>query len=273
MIDPQEQWCIQIDVTNVCPRQCSNCTRLTAHHCERFTMDPEYFAQAVAVLADFPTTSPPTVIAKHKVVGIIGGEPLWHPQFAALAKMMRELIPNRENRGLWTGLMWQHNRHEETIREVFGFVNNNLHTTECLHSPVLVAIEEVVTDRQQMWDLISDCWLQRLWSGTITPKGFFFCEVAGAMDMLFDGPGGLPVEEGCWRRPLEDFRGQIERWCPRCGVPLNLKGRRDREEIDDISQGNLNLLPMSPRVLAGQYTIFDPRGQHETVEQPWRYLQ
>lgn len=272
MIDPQRQWAIQIEVTNACNRACSNCTRFVGHLRRQFHVTLDQFAIAVDALKDFPAWSTPTDRVAHKVIGMIGGEPLLHPQFAALAAIMAEAIPVREHRGLWTGLEWQKTVYADLIRHTFGYVNNNQHDQECRHSPILVAVADVVEDVRRQKKLIEQCWLQEMWSATITPKGFFFCEVAGAMDLLFDGPGGLPVEPGCWRRPLADFQEQIDRWCWRCGVPLNLAGRLDSECVDDLSPTNLAALEKSPRVQAGRYEL------HLTLDTtvtptPWRYLQ
>lgn len=230
------------------------------------------YRQAVCALRDFPTHSPPSITVKHKCVGMIGGEPMIHPDFEELVKIAVETIPVRENRGLWTGLSWHTTQYASLIRESFGYVNNNRHDSECLHSPILVATKDVIPDRQEMWRAISRCWLQEKWSGTITAKGLFFCEVAGMLDMLFGGPGGLPVEPGCWRRPLTDFDQQIKRWCPMCGIPLNLVGRRDRDGIDDVSESNLLLLRRlrSPRVEAGRFERY--QGDRPEDPHPWNYL-
>lgn len=273
MIDIQNQWALQIDVTNVCNRACSNCTRFVGHHRKPYFMDLDAFESAVEALRDFPTDSPPFQHPTHrvanKVVGIIGGEPLMHPRFEQLASAMAAVIPDRRHRGLWTGLPWRRTKHAELIEDVFGYVNNNTHSTKVLHSPVLVAIKDVIPNPVERWKLIDGCWLQRTWSGAITPKGLFFCEVAAAMDMLFDGPGGLPVEPGCWRRPLKDFQEQIRTWCDRCGVPLNLEGRLDRENRDDVSPSNLKQLQDSPRIQAGDFVPFV---QIEKTAEPWRYM-
>ena len=53
----------------------------------------------------------------------------------------------------------------------------------------------------EKWIKLRDkCWIQNLWSASITPKGAFFCEVAAAMDMTLNGPGGWPIEPGWWKR-------------------------------------------------------------------------
>ncbi len=273
MIPPREQWCIQIEVTNVCPKQCSNCTRLLRHTNNSFIMDTRTVSKCIEAAKDFPTKSPTSKSAPYKLIGIMGGEPLCHPAFQAVVSRLANVIP-KEHRGLWTGLVWQATRHASTIKEVFDlqFVHNNLHTTPCHHSPILVAVQDVIADPTERQQVIDHCWLQQRWASSFSPKGYFFCEVAAAFDWVFDGPGGLPIEPGCWDRPLEDFRSQINEWCPRCGIPLQLKGRLDSEGVDDISQSNLEALQHSPRVQQGKYMLYVP-GNQTTTDKPWRYLQ
>jgi hypothetical protein len=203
------------------------------------------------------------------MVGVIGGEPLMHPEFKGLCEIMADAVPKRRNRGLWTGLPWQSTGYASLIKDTYGHVHKNLHNTECRHSPVLVAVRDAVPDERERQELIKQCWVQNRWCGTVTPKGLFFCEVAGAMDWVMQGPGGLPIEPGCWQRPLGDFQEQIDRWCPGCGLPLNLRGRLDYEEMDDISQSNLEALEDSPRIKAGRYVPYtSPLAACLT---PWRY--
>jgi len=246
-----------------------------------FYMTVQEFSHAIASLRGFLTDSdtdggndsgkPP----RQKVIGMIGGEPLLHPQFATLAQIMLELIPNRQQRGLWTALDWRKTKHADIIRDTFGYINENRHDTPCKHSPVLVSISDVVAEKAERDRLIDNCWLQRVWSGAVTPRGFFFCEVAGAMDTVFGGPGGKPVDEHCWQRPLSDFQDQIDMWCSRCGIPLNLQGRIDAEEVDDVSASNLEALKSigSPRINGGKYVPFDRDGPLVTTDCPWRYKQ
>jgi hypothetical protein len=279
MIPPREQWCIQIDVTNACPRACSNCTRLAAHARAPFFMTVDGFARAVEAVRDFPAESPPDAHGRRKLIGLIGGEPLVHPQFAELCRIMAGAIPARGRRGLWTGLRWAGHAHRAIVRRTFGYVNQNLHTSPCVHQPVLVAIRDVIRQPSRMWELIDACELQRKWSSAITPKGFFFCEVAAAMDLVFEGPGGLAIEPGCWRHDLARCQEQIERWCPQCGVCLPLAGRRDSEGVDDISRSNLDALRElgSPRVKRGDYVLFDPsrydEREHRAGWRPLDYLE
>ena len=270
MIDPQNQWCIQIDVTNHCSRQCSNCTHLVGH-APIWYMNPDQFYAALTALSSFPPESPPAHHTSRKLVGIIGGEPLLNPYFNEFASMTAELIPH-EYRGLWTGLLWKKTAHAALIEQTFPEhgIHCNQHDRVCYHTPVLVASADLITDPAERARLIDNCWLQRMWSSSITPKGFFFCEVAASMDATFDGPGGLPVEPDCWKRPITDFQSQIDRWCHRCGVPLNLKGRPATDTIDDITPTNLSCLPNSPKCQKGLFEIFD-ESDPQTSCQPWIY--
>jgi len=252
-------------------------------------MDPTTFRVACKALREF-VEQPPDRNGRRRVVGMIGGEPLHHPEFRRLVGIMRDVFPDASKVGLWTSeTPKSHNwpyverllglRPTTTVYPVGrgegGYLNWNRHDSECYHQPVLVGIQDVIDDEETMWELIESCPLQEEWSGTITPKGFFFCEVAGAMDLAFDGPGGMPVNCGCWKHDLADYREQIERWCPRCGVCLPLKGRRDTDRLDDISDRNANDLAKlgSPRVLDGGIVRFDA-SKREPPEHwaPLRYL-
>jgi hypothetical protein len=235
-------------------------------------MSLDVFEKAALALKDFPTESPPPTTVKNKIVGILGGEPLIHPRFREICILFEEIIPYRDNRGLWTGLKWERSKYAEIIKKVFGYINNNRHETECKHSPILVSIESQIKDEEERKKLIDKCWLQEMWSGTITPKGFFFCEVAANFDLLMEGPGGLPIEPRCWERPLSDFQYQIDFACNKCGIPMQLEGRHDYENIDDISGDNLERIQSSVRLTKGRYEIYKGR-KGGGDKQPWKYLQ
>ena len=249
MIALAQMQIIQIDVTNACPNRCSNCTRLVGHHRTPFFMDMDTFRRAVDSLADFPG-----------MVGMIGGEPLVHPQFAAMAEYLAAAIPEKKRRGLWSTVPPVLGRKYGTlIREAFGNFYFNDHSLDrILHQPVLTAARELVPDAREMWRLIDDCWVQKYWSASITPKGAFFCEVAASFDMLFDGPGGWPIEPGWWKRTPDDYAEQKERACPRCGCAVPLPRRPSAEGIDDVSPGNLEALAAigSPKVAAGRVAVY-----------------
>ena len=247
MIPLYQMKIIQIDITNACINKCSNCTRMIGHHKKPFYMDLETYKRAVDSLVDFPG-----------MVGMIGGEPLLHPDFPEMAHYLAERITDKKRRGLWSTIP-KGAKHGAVIKEVFGNLFLNDHTINGIkHQPILVAAQDVVQDADKMWSLIDNCWVQTLWSASITPKGAFFCEVAAALDMLFDGPGGWPVEPGWWKREPEDFADQKNRWCPGCGCAIPLPRRSSIEEIDDVSPSNLERLRQihSPKVRDGRIEVF-----------------
>jgi hypothetical protein len=312
MIPPSQQWALQIDVTNACHLHCSNCTRLLDHARRRFFMAPDCFERAVRAVKDFPAESEPCPKGRRKVVGIIGGEPLLHPEFPTLVDIMIQEIPQLYYRGLWTSKDWKTGSHPKwgpyrpqverligvnptskihgpSASHATGFLNWNMHlpSMNVHHQPLLAASQDLVADERERWALIEQCWVQRDWSGTCTPKGFFFCEVAGHFDLLFDGPGGKPLEPGAWRgdlyfetdaagvrRPHGHFADQVRQWCTRCGASVPQAGRRDAENTDDVSPSNLIPLQAlrSPRIARGDYVLHtDPLAPSERWN-PKKYI-
>jgi hypothetical protein len=210
MISPAQQKIIQIELTNACPCKCSNCTRFTSHVRRPFFMEFSTFCRAVDSMVDFPG-----------MVGIMGGEPTIHPDFEYFAAYYANRIgpPSRSRaarqpirnfnrhrnaqlsdvgvkRGLWTSLGEKYYEHYELIQEVFDYQCINDHGNQGLHQALLISRESLGIPDDQWSRLRDQCWVQNLWSAAVNPKGAFFCEVAAALDMLFDGPGGWPVEPG-----------------------------------------------------------------------------
>jgi hypothetical protein len=216
MIPIRDTWCAHVEVTNRCPHRCPYCTRYTRHLREDqlFDLTLEQIERALLSLKDKPG-----------LIGIMGGEPIRHPQFVEICQLIQRLIP-KQRMHLWTsgGPSW--NAVKDVVGQTFGHLAYNEHNSAqrnvCLHQPLTVAVGEVVADPQLRQELIDDCWVQRLWCPSITHKGAFFCEVAAALDTLLDGPGGYPVEPGWWERKPADFQDQVERYCQQCGmcVPL-----------------------------------------------------
>jgi hypothetical protein len=235
---------IVIDITNACPNRCSNCTRFCGHRPPYFfTFDQ--FKAAIDSMAGFPN-----------MVGFCGGEPLMHRGFQDFCLYAQTRFP-KEQLGLWTCFPKGFEHHREVICDTFGHLFLNDHTRlDVLHAPILVAAEEVIPDRQQMFLATERCWLQECWSACISPKGAFFCEVAAHLAVLFDGPAGWPVESGWWLRLPKHYREQREEWCPKCGVALPLPRRPDFDGRDDISPGNLERLrTISGKIIAGHYVV------------------
>ena len=248
MKSPADQKVIQIDITNACSHKCSNCTRFCGHHTKPFMMDFQTFKRAVDSLVDFPG-----------MVGIMGGEPTLHPEFDRFVEYYasrigkksrskrgcepivdfseyrtRELSEVRGRRGLWSSLGKGYYKHFELIQEVFDYQCINDHVNPGLHQGLLISRKDLGISDEEWVPMRDACWIQNLWSSTVTPKGAFFCEVAGALDMLFDGPGGWDVNSEWWKKTPAEFGEQLK-WCELCGAALQVPRREAREEVDDIS--------------------------------------
>lgn len=239
---------IQIDVTNACIHRCSNCTRFCGHHQKDFYMDFETFKKAVDSLEEYKGC-----------VGMIGGEPTLHPEFEKFADYLKSkrlekdeikgrepiydmqsyilsnLTAFHENRtGLWSSLNRQYYKHFETIQNSFGSQNLNDHDNKCEHQALLMPRKELGIPDDEWIKKRDACWIQNTWSATITPKGAFFCEVAGALDMLFNGPGGWEVTKDWWKKDVKDYEDQLH-WCELCSGCLDVPQRVSNDERDDIT--------------------------------------
>ena len=246
---------IQIEITNACVHQCANCTRLVGHTKKPFFMEIDFFKKAVDSLIDYP-----------KMIGIMGGEPLLHPKFPEMAAYLKSKVPDKIRCGLWSTLPKGKEEYGQIIADVFGNVLLNDHTLGNLyHSPVLVAAKDIVADEFQMWYLIDKCWIQNCWSASINPKGAFFCEVAAASDVVFEGQGGWQVSPGWWKKTPKDYVEQMKQYCVNCSAALPLHARIDTDETDDISKSNLERLIKlgSPKIKKGKYSIYN-KGERDS---------
>ena len=270
MKSPKDQLIIQIDITNACIHKCSNCTRFCGHHPKTFFMDFETFKNAVDSLDGY-----------EGCVGVIGGEPTLHPEFEKFAdyikeKRIKHSIKNtrepivdmqsyilehftdfhKSKAGLWSSLNKSYYKHFETINDSFEAQNCNDHNNTCLHQALLMSRKDLGIDDEEWVVKRDNCWIQNTWSSTITPKGAFFCEVAGALDMLFNGPGGWDVKPGWWKREPKDFTDQLH-WCELCSGCLDVPKRLSNDGKDDISETMAEKLITigSPKMKNGLYVI------------------
>ncbi len=225
--------CIQIEITNHCNMRCQNCSRFIGHYSQPYFMKLKDVEIALQSLEGFKG-----------IVGVMGGEPTLHPFFKEICELYQEYIP-KEKRGLWTnGAQWK--EHEEIIRETFTKENilYNAHDYEYVgqHQPLLIASEEIIKDELLRKELIDNCWLQARWSPSINPNGAFFCEVAAAMDRLFDLGGGWKVEKGWWDKEPKDFQDQVKLYCSKCSIciPFDNHVYNSKKQLATI--GNIELL-------------------------------
>jgi len=256
---------VQIEITNACVNQCANCTRCVGHHPKPFFMDATMVVKILESLKGFQV-----------MMGIMGGEPTLHSQFYEICKLLQNYIP-KERRGLWTsGYRWEKNK--DTILETFpkeNIVYNEHSTAGGTHQPLLVAMKEIVKDKKLRQELKDNCWIQRRWETcSVTPYGIYFCEVAGALDILFnEGKNAIPITDGWWKN-TELFKKQYK-ICDNCGAPVPIGGMSDRATFDLISKGNLKKLKKlgSPKVLNNNYATYDRKWDKEQIiskSQDWQ---
>jgi len=248
---------LQIWVTRACDKSCFNCTQGSNLSGNPGMITLEQFEQACISLKDY-----------FGVVGVFGGNPALHPEFETLCDILSKHIPS-PRRGLWCN---HPKGHGQKMRETFNpsVSNLNVHLDETAyqefkrdwpesrpfgldkdsrHSPVYVAMKDVIEDESERWKLISSCDINHHWSAMIGVfrgelRGYF-CEIAGAQAMLHqnepDYPDlGVAVEPGWWKRHMQDpeFSSQVRFHCHRCGVPL--RGHGELAQSDQgISQTSL----------------------------------
>ncbi|MCR4746121.1 MAG: radical SAM protein [Lachnospiraceae bacterium] len=286
MRSPQDMQIILIDITNACNERCSNCTRFCGNHRKNFFMSFETFKRAVDSMQGF-----------EGLVALIGGEPTLHPEFARFAEYLQNVYgknpgstrlayPQREfikellhqefddhrlheypdghktferwGPGLYSNMSSTYRKYQELCADTFYVQFLNDHKNPSFHQPALIARKDLGISDEEWIPMRDACWLQGAWSATITPKGAFFCEIAAALDMLFDGPGGWPIEHGWWKRKPEDFGEQLK-WCEYCGFAINTFMRESADEIDDVSPSMYRKLEEigSPRLKSGRTHIVE----------------
>jgi hypothetical protein len=263
---------VMIDITNACHKSCSNCTRFCGEHPQPFFMEVDTFRKAVDSMAGFPG-----------IVGIVGGEPTLHPRFAEMidyyasqiaeprpAAFLRPPTTSFQNysrmvkymrgrrRGLFSSLGAGYYKHFEQIQDVFPYQSLNDHQTVNTHQAILVTRKELGIPDEEWLKLRDNCWIQNLWSATISPKGAFFCEIAASLDMLFDGPGGWPIEPGWWKRTPGEFGEQLN-WCEMCSVALKVPTMDAGEETDIVSPVMLEKLKRvnGPKIRNQKFAVLD----------------
>lgn len=230
MVPIYKNWCIQIDITNYCHLSCLYCSRYNRHlrRDQRKHMSIEQFCGALDSLKEWPTR-----------IGIIGGEPLLHPEFERFCYEIQKRYP-KEKMGLWTSGTNKLQGLTPLILETFAMVAYNQHTPEqmevCKHQPLTVAIKEVVPDEKLRKTLIDDCWVQRDWCATINHFGAYFCEVAAAQDVLLnEGVNAWKVTPGWWNKIPEQFQDQVCKFCDNCGMAIPMERELIKKKTEKFS--------------------------------------
>lgn len=299
MKSPRHMRIIEIDITNACDKRCSNCTRLCGHQKKPFFMDFDTFRRAVDSLDGY-----------QGIRSIMGGEPTLHPEFERFIRYLGSKFPKRENPlvypqkdfikkihqvelenfqmiddgveridivgpGMFSNMGRTYKNHYEIISDILPFQGLNDHLNPIYHQTALITRKELGIPDEEWIPMRDKCWIQNEWSAGITPKGCFFCEVAGVLDMLLDGPGGWPIEPGWWKRTPDQFSDQLH-WCEICGFALSTFTRDSAEEIDDMSPEWYERLKAinSPKLASGRTNIIkieDGKISEESMKENKRF--
>ena len=241
-------WLSHIDITNHCGKNCVYCTRYDRHlsPLKKYHMSIGEFSVAVYSYIGWPNK-----------IGIMGGEPLLHPEFDLLCEILLLSFPKKKN-VLFTAIDPERAKWRESIQETFGCIEYHPHTkdqeSKWEHQPITIAISDVVKDRTLRDALIDDCWVQRKWCPTVTNDGAYFCEVAASLGKLL-GTKGWPVTPEWWKTKPEDF-GYQKALCQLCGmaIPMSRQSMSNKKEL--ISPKFMKLL-FNLQYPVGDYEIFD----------------
>ena len=264
MRPPRDMDIIEIELTNSCVHRCSNCTRFCGHHAKPFFMSFDTFKRAVDSMDGFngtlslmggePTLHPeferfarylhehlpaekrkrdnPCIYPQKDLMRTVGVQNIRNMQHFPTSSGGSKTCVN--GAGTFSSMGASFMKNYEIIQDTLKFEGLNDHSNAMYHQPILISRKELGISDEEWHKLRDNCWINQQWSASITPKGAFFCEIAGALDMLFDGPGGLPIEPGWWKRDIEEFGDQLK-WCEMCGMALHTYSRDANEEMDDIS--------------------------------------
>jgi len=242
---------IVIDITNICHNQCSNCTRLIGNYPKNklYSMDLDYFEKAIISVKDYPG-----------IIGILGGEPTLHTEFIQICKIIRRHLPKNKVFLCTAKKIDLDFHYYHTIIHTFGKIfyddkdNNSFD-----HQPILISSFELDPNIDPE-NIIRKCWNTETCGACITNRGAWFCEVAGSLSNLLDGPDGLDVIPGWWKLDYSHFRNNMNWACKNCGLSLDLGYRNPKEEIDDISPGIFEKIKKSsPKIKQKKYKIFEKK--------------
>lgn len=255
--------------------------RFCGHYQNPYFMDFDFFKKAVDSLDNWQGQ-----------IGIIGGEPLLHPEFIKMAQYLNDkygeakdklfMNPVKDvNKYAMDYMPYNHGKlrlyttcktnnyyeNMELICNTFSSLRCNDHENATKHFSVLANYKDLGISDEEFKQRENKCWIQNNCGASITPKGAFFCEMAGALDMLFDGPGGWKVDSDWWKNT--DYSEQ-EKWCKICGARLGLPMLTDNQEFDYITESIRDELPNSKKIKNGQYKIIT-KEDYEKNNKLWDY--
>lgn len=245
---------LQIHITRACDKSCFHCTQGSNLAGKPVMMTPGQFEQACNSLQGY-----------FGVIGIFGGNPCIHPQFAEICEIFRAKFP-LEQRGLWSN----HPLGKGKIcAETFYPRHSNLNVhcdptafgefakfwpaslpflkglaDDSRHGSPYVSREDVGKSPDEIAEGTATCEVNQFWSailGVLDNQVYgFFCELAYFFAVLHaDDPdwkhAGIPAVPDWWHRPMNDFADQVRQACRHCGMPNKSFGQLaqggEREQV------------------------------------------
>lgn len=242
---------LQIMITRACNEACTNCTQGSHIAGKPAMMTLDQFDIACRSLEGY-----------WGVVGVFGGNPAVHPQFAEICQIFRASFPFSQ-RGIWTNdLMGKASHARITFNPAVSNINVHMNSKaadeirrgwpeaerfikgedlDSVHSSPWVSMIDMGIPEEERWELIGKCEINQHWSALIGVidgdiKGYF-CEVAYSQAALHqDNPDwmgtgrpmprtGVPIVPGWWQQPMEAFDAQVRTHCHSCGVPMRRMGQ------------------------------------------------
>jgi hypothetical protein len=238
------KWFSHIDITNYCPiNNCTYCSRFLRYvpKNKRYNLSLEKIDEALISYKGFPER-----------IGVIGGEPLIHPQFKEICKLLLE-HNRKEKYGLWTSINPETSKYKDIIKKTFGFVALNEHSpyqlNVCKHQPLTLAAKDMVPNENLRKELYEQCYFRLKWCGTINPLGAFRCEIAASIAYLI-GQKGWQIKQGWW---LNDWHEQIS-LCELCGGAVPQERQLLCDKVEKMSPSILKLLKDNNCVI-GEYKL------------------
>lgn len=218
------KWSISIIITNQCKLNCLYCTQYVRHlnDLQKYNMSLYEFESALISIKGW---------WKNKI-NIFGGEPTEHPQFDEICKIARYYFP-RKKLQLFTYAGKDFEKYKRLIRKTFINVFKNEHPKNkevCRHQPLTVAINEAIPNEELRNYLIENCWVDRKWCCAINHHGFYFCEIASAIDhILFGGRNAIGIYPEWWK--YESWEHQYK-LCQFCGMAIPMQ----RDKLSQVKE-------------------------------------
>lgn len=242
---------ILIDITNSCINKCANCMRFCQLNNNPYFMNLHDVKNAIDSLDNW-----------NGQISIMGGEPLLHPFFKEIMKYLQTKYKKKygffrypisdiydyalntmpDNNGklrLFTSVPKQFYDYFEDIDDTFHSLRCNDHSNHTNHFTTMVYYKDLGISDEEFIKQSKNCWVNNDCGAVINNHGAFFCEMAGAMDMLYDGNTGFKVQKDWWKET--SYQKQMY-WCQFCGARLGLPMAMDNENITYMSKTVFNML-------------------------------